>query len=346
MKDLKKIAVLNDLSGMGKCSLTAAIPVISVMGVQACPLPTAVLSNQTGYASYFWDDYTDRMEAIMDEWQKREFKPDGIYTGFLAGEAQAEKILAFFDRFCGKETLVLVDPVLGDQGHTYGIYTVGLCERMRELARRAQVITPNLTEALLLLYGKVEMEERWEKLSTLNGREYLEEIENIAGLLEERFSLRAAVITGVDYLEDVEHLYNGNARQVSGGQIRKVQESANVQENSNDQQDVKNQPDGNDRESGNNLQIGNLVWENGRCSWVFSRKYGGSYSGTGDLFASVLSAGLVKGLAMEECVKRAVNFLSKAIHDAVVENQDRNDGVCFETYLYELSDFSAEGRTK
>ena len=67
---MKKIAVIHDLSGLGKCSLTAAIPVISAMGVQACPLPTAILSNQTGYGSYFWDDYTDRMELIMDEWKK------------------------------------------------------------------------------------------------------------------------------------------------------------------------------------------------------------------------------------------------------------------------------------
>ena len=66
---MKKIAVIHDLSGLGKCSLTAAIPVISAMGVQACPLPTAILSNQTGYGSYFWDDYTDRMELIMDEWK-------------------------------------------------------------------------------------------------------------------------------------------------------------------------------------------------------------------------------------------------------------------------------------
>ena len=70
---MKKIAVIHDLSGLGKCSLTAAIPVISAMGVQACPLPTAILSNQTGYGSYFWDDYTDRMELIMDEWKKTGF---------------------------------------------------------------------------------------------------------------------------------------------------------------------------------------------------------------------------------------------------------------------------------
>ena len=92
---MKKIAVIHDLSGLGKCSLTAAIPVISVMGVQACPLPTAILSNQTGYGSYFWDDYTDRMELIMDEWKKTGFTPDGVYTGFLGDARQVDLILKF-----------------------------------------------------------------------------------------------------------------------------------------------------------------------------------------------------------------------------------------------------------
>ena len=94
---MKKIAVIQDLSGLGKCSLTAAIPVISVMGVQAVPLPTAVLSNQTGYPSYYCDDYTEHMGQIMDEWEKRGFSPDGIYTGFLADEEQADKILVLDD---------------------------------------------------------------------------------------------------------------------------------------------------------------------------------------------------------------------------------------------------------
>ncbi|MEI3472574.1 MAG: hypothetical protein V8Q93_04285 [Blautia faecis] len=100
---MKKIAVIQDLSGLGKCSLTAAIPVISVMGVQAVPLPTAVLSNQTGYPSYYCDDYTEHMEQIMDEWEKRGFSPDGIYTGFLADEEQADKILDFFQKIPERE---------------------------------------------------------------------------------------------------------------------------------------------------------------------------------------------------------------------------------------------------
>mgnify|MGYP004490583119 CR=1 FL=1 len=83
---VKRIAVINDLSGLGKCSLTAAIPVLSVMGVQACPLPTAILSNQTGYESYYYDDYTKHIDAYTDEWTKRGLTLDGIYTGFLGSE--------------------------------------------------------------------------------------------------------------------------------------------------------------------------------------------------------------------------------------------------------------------
>ena len=166
---MKKIAVIQDLSGLGKCSLTAAIPVLSVMGVQAVPLPTAVLSNQTGYPSYYCDNYTEHMEQIMDEWEKRGFSPDGIYTGFLADEEQADKILDFLRRFRKEKTMVLVDPVMGDNGNAYGIYTEGLREKMLQLVGNAHVITPNLTEALLLLYGKEGMEKRYASLLELDG---------------------------------------------------------------------------------------------------------------------------------------------------------------------------------
>lgn len=284
---MKKIAVIQDLSGLGKCSLTAAIPVISVMGVQAVPLPTAVLSNQTGYPSYYCDDYTEHMEQIMTEWEKRKFSPDGIYTGFLADEDQVDKILDFLRRFCGVNTMVLVDPVMGDNGMAYGIYTPKLREKMVQLVRNAQVITPNLTEALLLLYGREEMEKRYASLQKADGEERLKQIEKLGDRLVEEYGLKAAVLTGIEY-EKAE------------------------------------------------LQIGNLVVENGHASWCFAPKTGGSYSGTGDLFASVLSAGLVKEMSMMTCVQMAVNFLSKAIAETVQEGTDRNDGVCFEKFLGEL----------
>lgn len=283
---MKKIAVIHDLSGMGKCSLTAAIPVISAMGVQACPLPTAILSNQTGYGSYFWDDYTEHMEQIMDEWKKTGFRPDGVYTGFLAGARQVDVILKFVDIFCTEKTHILVDPVMGDQGKTYKTYSGELCEKMRTLVQKATVITPNLTEALLLLYGEAGMKERMEHFSGMREEQLLAALEELGEWLRKHFGLKSVVITGIDILCE----------------------------------------DG-------SMKMGNLVAEQNEAAWYFSVKEGGSYSGTGDLFASVLSAGMVKGIPMGECVPKALAFLKGAIHDAVLEGTDRNDGVCFEKYL-------------
>lgn len=237
---MKKIAVIQDLSGLGKCSLTAAIPVISVMGVQAVPLPTAVLSNQTGYPSYYCDNYTEHMEQIMDEWEKRGFSPDGIYTGFLADEEQADKILDFLRRFRKEKTVVLVDPVMGDNGGAYGIYTEGLRERMVQLVRSAQVITPNLTEALLLLYGKEEMEKRYAGLMELDGEKRLEQIEKIGEKLANEYCLQAAVITGIEYVKE---------QKAAPALIS-------------------------DRNEKNSMQMGNLVVENGQVYWCFAPKTG------------------------------------------------------------------------
>lgn len=286
---MKKIAVINDMSGLGKCSLTAAIPVISAMGVQACPFPTAILSNQTGYSSYFCDDYTDRMDRMMEEWKKRGFVPDGIYTGFLAGEQQAEKILKFIEKFAEKDTWILTDPVMGDQGLAFDFCTDVLCEKMRNLASKAHVITPNLSEAILLLEGRENLEMIWKELRKMENSLYLSSIEKIGSRLCSKFQLKAAVITGID----------------------------------------------NHRQDGT-IQIGNLVWEKNHPVWIFHEKQGGSYSGTGDLFASVLCAGLVKGMSMEVCAGKAAAFLAGAIHDTVLEGTDRNDGVCFESHLWEL----------
>lgn len=286
---MKKIAVLNDLSGMGKCSLTAAIPVISVMGIQACPLPTAVLSAQTGFPSYYCDDYTDRMDAIMEEWKKMDFYPDGIYTGFLADARQADKAVEFIEQFAKEDTKILIDPVMGDNGEEYPIYTEALCEKMRFLVRRATVITPNLTEALLLLYGAQRVHVLWKELSLMDEERLLKFTESTGKELSKEFDTEV-VITGIDL----------PARE-------------------------------------NHQEMGNLICKDGVQTWVSTVKEGGSYSGTGDLFASVLSAGMVKGMDTVDSVRKAVKFLSKGIHDAVLEGTDRNEGICFERYLSELA---------
>ena len=146
----KKIAVINDISGFGKCSVTAALPIISAMGVQCCPLPTAILSNHTEYPSYSFFDYTEHMENYMKEWKKLDLRFSGICTGFLGSERQIEIVEEFLSMFQEKETKVIVDPIMGDAGKTYETYTDELCERMHRLVEHADIITPNVTEACIL----------------------------------------------------------------------------------------------------------------------------------------------------------------------------------------------------
>lgn len=147
---MKKAAVINDLSGFGKCSLTAAIPVLSALGIQCVPLPTAVLTGQTGYPCYHCKDLTDMIPDFIDAWKKNDAHFDGIYTGFTTGSAQLKQIEAFIDAFYEEQTFLLVDPVMGDEGKPYPTFSNELLERMRELIKKADMITPNLTEACLL----------------------------------------------------------------------------------------------------------------------------------------------------------------------------------------------------
>lgn len=144
----KTVAAINDISGIGICSLTVTLPVISAMGHQVCPAPTAVLSAHTGYKSYEFIDLTRHLDAYLNSWDVLDFKPDAVYTGFLGSEAQAEPVLAYLKRH--GEALKIVDPVMGDDGILYKTYTPGLCEKIKALCAEADVITPNLTEACIL----------------------------------------------------------------------------------------------------------------------------------------------------------------------------------------------------
>ena len=147
-----RVAAIHDLSGLGRCSLTVALPVLSVMGCQCAPMPTAVLSSQTGgVTGYTFLDMTGQMEPIAAHWKAVDARFDAIYTGFLGNEAQISLVERFFDDFAKENTLLLVDPVMGDDGAAYDTYGEGLIAGMRHLATRAHIITPNFTEAAFLL---------------------------------------------------------------------------------------------------------------------------------------------------------------------------------------------------
>lgn len=147
----KKIAVINDFTGFGRCSLTVSIPIISARKVQCCPVPTSIFSNHTAYESCYFEDYTDRMQLYIDEWKKLGLTFNGISTGFLGSKEQIQIVLRFLDDFAKQDTVVIVDPVMGDDGVPYSTYTPEMCSEMKKLAVCADILTPNLTEACILV---------------------------------------------------------------------------------------------------------------------------------------------------------------------------------------------------
>lgn len=149
--NVRRIAAIHDLSGIGRTSLMAVIPILSTMGFNVCPLPTAILSNHSQYPDFSFLDLTEEMPRIIDQWEKLGVTFDAIYTGYMGSPRQIEIVCGFIERFRKADTLVVVDPVLGDNGHLYSKMTQEMVEEMRRLACRADVLTPNLTEAFALL---------------------------------------------------------------------------------------------------------------------------------------------------------------------------------------------------
>lgn len=146
----KKIAVINDFCGFGRCSIAASLPIISAMKIQCCPLPTAIFSNHTGFDSFYSTDFTEHMTAYMDEWEKLGLRFNGILTGFLGSPEQIGIVEDFLERFKTEETVAVIDPVMGDYGKLYPTYSPELARQMAKLAPYADILTPNLTEACIL----------------------------------------------------------------------------------------------------------------------------------------------------------------------------------------------------
>ncbi|MCI8454443.1 MAG: pyridoxamine kinase [Lachnospiraceae bacterium] len=146
----KKIAVINDLSGYGRCSLTVAMPILSVMRYQCCPVPTAILSNHTGFHTFFYDDYTEKLTAYIGAWERLGLSFDAVLTGFFGSAEQIRLVTEIVNGMKKKGSAVIVDPVMGDDGELYQTYTEEMCGRMRELAALSDVVVPNVTECCLL----------------------------------------------------------------------------------------------------------------------------------------------------------------------------------------------------
>lgn len=146
----KKIAVINDFSGFGRCSIAVSLPIISHMKIQCSNVVTSVFSNHTGFEKFFFEDYTDKMQDYIDMWKYLDLQFEGIYSGFLGSKKQIKIVEKFIKDFKKENTKIIIDPVMGDNGRSYPTYTKEMCEEMKKLVCYADILTPNVTEACIL----------------------------------------------------------------------------------------------------------------------------------------------------------------------------------------------------
>lgn len=276
---MKRIAAIHDLSGIGRCSLTAAIPVISALGVEVCPIPTAVLTSQTGYTGYDIQSLTGRIARHGAQWQAAGIALTGIYVGFLDDPAQIDAIQAFAAPFRQAGAWLLVDPVMGDSGMPYPTHPPALRAQIARLCANAEIITPNLTE-LCLLTGQA-----YEEITALAGAsDYIERIAALAQSLL-RPPLHTVVVTGI-------------------------------------------------RAAG---MVYNLCVTAQETRAFASPALPADFSGTGDLFASVIAAGMAREFPLEQSLHLATEFVQAAIA-ATPNDADPREGVWFERVLRLLTE--------
>ena len=271
---VKKVAASHDLSGMGRVSLTVVIPILSSMGFQVCPLPTAILSNHTQYPDFTFLDLTDEMPRIIAEWKRLEVEFDAIYTGYLGSPRQIQIVSDFIRDFRRKDSLTVIDPVLGDNGKLYSNFNESMVVEMQHLVTHADVITPNLTEAALLLdrpYEEIQRTDAYEVVRRLS----------VGGR-------RSVVLTG----------YSSEPGQTGALCF--------------------------DRDSGESKA-------------VQTPREPQDFSGTGDLFASVLAGGVARGVPLFQAAQAAADFVRDCIARTLAEGLTEQDGVDFEPLLGQLT---------
>ena len=269
---LRRIAAIHDLSGLGKCSLTVALPVISAAGVECACIPTALLSTHTGeFPGWTMHDLSDDMLPIAEHWAAEGVRLDGIYSGYLASPAQAALLGQILDLLAGPETQIIVDPVMADNGAYYSNLDEAMCRAFRRLIARAHVVTPNVTEAAFLT-GMPYLH--------THSPAYLDEL--LARL--EALGARTVAVTGV--------------RPEDG-------------------------------------TVGNLAvdFRTGQCCRAMRPARSGLFYGAGDLFASALSALLVRGAALEDALETASSLVTDSVERTLLRGTPRRFGMDFEGAL-------------
>ncbi|AFM39459.1 pyridoxal/pyridoxine/pyridoxamine kinase [Desulfosporosinus acidiphilus SJ4] len=196
MDKQKRIAAIHDISCVGRCSLTVALPILSAAGFDTSVLPTAILSTHTGgFEGFTYRDLTTDIKPISNHWQSLNIKFDALYSGFLGSFEQIDLVAELFDTFRSKETLVMVDPVMADNGVLYSVYSPEMAKGMSKLCAKADIIVPNLTEAAFLLeeeyvgenYSQEYIESLLKRLSVLGAKKIV-----LTGISFKRGTLGAA----------------------------------------------------------------------------------------------------------------------------------------------------------
>ena len=193
MERQKRVLAIHDISGVGKCSLTVALPIISAAGVECSVLPTAVLSTHTGgFIGFTYRDLTEDISPMVAHWQALHLKFDGIYTGFLGSFEQIKLVGDAFSALADKDTLLVVDPVMADGGKLYTSFDMTFPPAMKGLCSKADVILPNMTEAAFMLGEPYE-----------DGPYTPTYVDGLLHRLAEEISVKYIVLTGV-YFDDKE----------------------------------------------------------------------------------------------------------------------------------------------
>ena len=148
---MNRILTIQDISCIGKCSLTVALPIISAMGVEAGVIPTAILSTHTAFKEFTFHDLTDEIFPIKEHWKREKFKFEGIYTGYLGSFKQIDLVAEIFDDFKTENNFLLVDPAMGDNGKLYSGFNESFAKKMGTLCAKSDIMVPNITEACAML---------------------------------------------------------------------------------------------------------------------------------------------------------------------------------------------------
>ena len=266
--NLKRIVTVQDISCLGKCSLTVALPVISAMGIETSIIPTAVLSAHTIFEGHTFRDLTNDIPKIDEHWKKEGFTFDAIYTGYLGSQKQIEIMLDFFNDFKSENNFILVDPVMADGGELYDNFNSEFPRKMRMLCEKADVITPNLTEACLLTES--EYKNKYDE-------KYIDDI--IFKLSE--IGAKNIVLKGVEL----------------------------------------------------NGRYGIICQSKKEIRYITHEKLQGTFYGTGDIFASVLTGAMTRGESVFEAANTAADFTLECIKSTVKDEDSRFYGVNFEEAL-------------